>query len=254
MKFRQSVCSAFAILFVLPLICSAQLRQGENRVSPEARNASVSVHELLIPGKARKAFNKGTQLLAAKEFAAGIAEFQRAIKVFPDFYEAYYEIGLAQLRLNREEEAQSAFDSSIALSKSRYALPHFGLGIILANQKQFARAEATIRAGLELDSGLASGHFILAWVLAMAGQPTEAEKSARQAISCDSKLALAYLLLAEIHQKLNNPAAVVNDTDSFLKLAAPNTPASAAAETARAHALLLLSQKAEATAIAKTIP
>lgn len=253
MKSRQPVYIAFAVLLVLPLSCSAQLQQEKKQVPPEARDASVSVHELLIPNKARKAFNKGTQLLAAKEFAAGIVEFQHAIKAFPDFYEAYYKIGLAQLQLDREEEAQSAFDTSIALSKSGYAPPHFGLGIILGNGKQFSRAEAVIRTGLELDPGLASGHLILAWVLTMAGQPAEAEKSARQAVSCDPKLALAYFLLAEIHQRLNNPAAVVNDADSFLKLA-PNGPDSAVVEAARARALLVLSQKTDAAVIAKTIP
>lgn len=253
MKLRQLVYSAFGILFVVPLTCSGQLRQGNNWVPPEAGNASVSVHELLIPDKARKAFNKGTRLVAAKEFAAGIVQFQRAIKAFPAFYEAYYKIGLVQLQLNRETEAQSAFDTSIALSKSGYAPPHFGLGVILGNLKQFSKAEAAVRAGLELDPGQASGHLILAWVLTMAGQTTEAEKSARQAISFDSKMPLAYLLLAEIHQRLNKPAAVVYDVDSFLELA-PNHPARATAEAARARALLLLSQKTDAPVIASTIP
>ena len=253
MKSHQPAYIAFAILFVLPLTCSAQLQQAKNQVPPEARNASVSVHELLIPDKARGAFNKGTHLLAAKEFAAGIVEFQRAIKAFPDFYEAYYKIGLAQLQLNREEEARSAFDTSIALSKSRYAPSLFGLAIILGNQKQFARAEAMSRAGLELDPGLAPGQLILAWVLTMAGQLDEAEKSALKAVSCDPKLAVAYLLLTEIHQKLNEPAAVVFDADSFLKLA-PNGPDRAVVEAARAQALLVLSQKTDAAVIAKTIP
>jgi tetratricopeptide (TPR) repeat protein len=253
MKSRQPVYVAFAILFLVPLTCSAQWQPGENQPPPDARNASVSVHELLIPNKARKAFNKGTQLLAAKEFAAGIVEFQHAIKAFPDFYEAYYKIGLAQLQLNREAEAQSAFNASITLSKSRYAPSLFGLAIILGNQKQFAKAEATIRAGLEMDPALAPGHFILAWVLTMAGQLDEAEKSARKAVSCDPKLALAYLLLTQIHQKLNKPAAVVFDADSFLKLA-PSGPDSAVVEAARARALLVLSQKTDAAVIAKTIP
>ena len=253
MKSHRLVHTAFAILFVVPLTCSAQLRQQKNSVPPEARNASVSVHELLIPDKARKAFNKGTQLVAAKDFAAGIVQFQRAIQAFPAFYEAYYKIGLVQLQLNREAEAQSAFDTSIALSKSGYAPPHFGLGVILGNQRQFSKAEAVIRTGLVLDPGLASGHAILAWVLTMAGQTEEAEKSARQAISFDPKIPLAYLLLANIHQKLNKPAAVVYDADMFLKLA-PNAADSAAVEAARARALLLLSQKTNAPVIASTIP
>ena len=96
---------------------------------PVPGNASkVSAHELLIPQKARQAFDKGTKLLAAKDSAASIVEFQSAIKAFPDFYEAYYKIGLADLNLKSYPDAQAAFETSIELSKGRYPPSQFGLG------------------------------------------------------------------------------------------------------------------------------
>ena len=86
-----------------------------------------------IPRKARDAFSKGTQLLAANQTAASISEFQRALKIFPEFYEAQYKIGLASVNLHRYQDAQAAFEASIEVSKGRYAPSQFGLAIAIMN-------------------------------------------------------------------------------------------------------------------------
>jgi tetratricopeptide (TPR) repeat protein len=190
----------------------------------------VSAHELQIPRKARDTFNKGTQLLAANELAAGMAELQRAIKIFPDFYEAYYNIGLANLDLQHYAEAQAAFTTSIELSKGRYSWPQFGLGVVLCIQKQYAEAERAVRAGLDQYPADPDANLVLAWVLFSAGRLPEAERSARQAILGNAKLSMAYLLLAKIHLRQSDMRALVSDLNEYLRLdpdGAENTQARA---------------------------
>jgi hypothetical protein len=48
-----------------------------------------------------------------------------AANAFPNYYEAYYSIGVADLKLGRDTEAQQAFQKSIELSEGRYAPPQF---------------------------------------------------------------------------------------------------------------------------------
>jgi hypothetical protein len=74
--------------------------------------------------------------LSKNDPAASLIYFQRAASEFPNFYVAYHAIGLTQVRLGHEEEAQQAFQKSINASGGRYAEAHFGLSAILCNQQK----------------------------------------------------------------------------------------------------------------------
>ena len=142
--------------------------------------SAVPVHELGIPDKAREAYNKGVRQLDAADWLGSIPNFQRAIKSFPTFYEAYSGLGGAELSMQSWDSAEAAFRKSIELSRGMFAPAHFGLGVILCHRNQFADAEATNRDGIELDPADAHGHFSLAWVLyAMGRLPGGRAKRAR---------------------------------------------------------------------------
>jgi tetratricopeptide (TPR) repeat protein len=228
------VSSRIMALMIVPALCSAQSQGSPPPTANET--AIVSLRDLSIPKKASKAFNKGTRLLAAKNWDGSISEFQLAIEAFPAFYEAYYRMGIADAELNRRADAESAFRKSIELSEGRYAPPHFGLAMILTDRKeQLAEAETTARTGLALDPADAAGHFTLAWILYATDRLPDAEKSARQAVMCQPDLAAAYLLLAKIHQRESNPSAVAEDLDSYSRLD-PGGPESASAKDLRKEA------------------
>jgi len=244
--------SCVAVLAVSPVIGAAQSAPAAG-VPPVGDSSSyqVSAHELQIPPKAREAFNRGSQLLAAKESEASIAQFQHAIQIFPDFYEAYYKIGLANVNLQRYAEARGAFESSIELSKGRYAPSQFGLGIVLSMQKDFAGAEEAVRAGLDTYPADAAGNFTLGWVQFRAGHLPDAEKSARQAILSNPNLADAYLLLAQVHLRQSDLTSLVSDVDAYLRLD-PEGAHNAQARAVRAEAeQVLAKQQGQAPVVAK---
>jgi tetratricopeptide (TPR) repeat protein len=246
-----SCCLTF---LVLPLLCCAQSDFHKNDLAaPENAVSVVSARELSIPEKAIKAFNKGSQLLATKNSAASVPEFERAIKAFPGFYEAYYKLGLAELELQRKADARAAFGKSIELSDARFAPPYFGLGLALCNENLIAEAETSIRIGLGLDPTDATGNFTLAWVLYSASRLSDAEKSARQAILYSANFAMAYLLLGQIHLRQNNLPALVEDLDTYLRLA-PDSPQSGAARIIRTQAQHFLARHNMGSVVARANP
>ena len=87
----------------------------------------MSVRQLGIPEKARKSFEKGTQLLLRGNAARSIPEFKRAIVEYPSYYEAYYQLGTAQLELGLGQDAADAFTKSIQLSAGTFARSYFAL-------------------------------------------------------------------------------------------------------------------------------
>lgn len=197
-------------------ICSAQVNRTAS--VPTKLPLTVSVRELSIPAEAGRAFDRGTQLLAAKAWAASISEFRRAIKVFPTFYEAYYRIGIASGKLGHAMDAEAAFRKSLELSGDRYAPAHFGLGSILSDQRQFAEAESMVRSGLAIDPRDGAGYFALGWIQLRTDRLPDAENAARQALLREPGLAAAYVLLAQVHLRQSKPNAAEEDLDAYLKL------------------------------------
>ena len=248
------ISSCLLAIFALPLVCSAQ-PQPQTSAAPLPLNPSseISARELRIPSKALKLFNIGTKLLAEKNSAASVPEFQRAIKAFPDFYEAYYKIGIAELNLQHPGEAPAAFEKSIEVSHGRYPPADFGLGVALCLQEQFADAESAIRRGLDLDPVDADGYFTLAWVLFHAARVPDAEKNARQAILLNASFAEAYLLLGQIHLRQGNTSALVSDLDAYLRLD-PNGPHSTEAIAVRDQAQHLLAKQRAAVPVVAGTP
>ena len=190
-----------------------------------ANSPSVSVRGLSIPRRASNAYKKGIDHLAKHDPAGSLVHLQHAASEFPDFYEAYYAIGLAQLNLGRQEEAQQAFQRSIDASGGHYAEPHFGLSLVLCNQQKFAEAEPIIRRALELAPSFGPGHFILAWALFGLNRLDEAEKDSHEALMRDPRLALAHLLLAHIYNRRGDSSAVLSELDTYLRLT-PDGPLS----------------------------
>jgi tetratricopeptide (TPR) repeat protein len=197
--------------------------------------SSVSVRELTIPDKAREAYNKGIRQADAGDWTGSVPNFQRAIKSFPAYYEAYSGLGVAEVYLQNWNEAEASFRKCIELSGGTFAAAHFGLGLILSHRQQFPEAEAMIREGIQLDPADARGHFSLAWVLHTMGRLPEAEQSAREAILYKPTFPDPYLLLAQIHLDQGNFSSEIEDLDGYVKVD-PHGPLSARASAALADA------------------
>jgi tetratricopeptide (TPR) repeat protein len=253
MSCSRVILFCFLTLSIFPSVGSAQSKKTD-RSPVDYTRAVVSIHELSIPDKAKDAYNKGIRRLNVNDWVGGIPEFQRAIKSFPGFYEAYDMLGVAQLAMQHWVDAESSFRKSIELSGGRYATPHFGLGLILCiDRKQFAEAETLIRDGLDLDPADGSGHFALAWVLFTVARFPEAEQSAREAVRYKPAFAEPYLLLAQIHLRQNNQSAAIEDLDGYLKLD-PDSPRSARVKAARAEAQRALARETTNAITAQAIP
>lgn len=216
---------------VFPAVC---LAQSAPNASPINDNV-VSVQELRSPGESRKAFAKGAKLLLNGDAAESMAYFDRAIEKDPSYYRAYYDKGLAHLRLGHTAEAEKAFQKTIELTGGGYAPADFLMGLILCQMRQFRQAETVIQKGLEVDPGSATGKVFLGWTQFALNRPAEAERSAQQALFRKANLPEAYFLLAHIHNAQHNSPAVVADLQTYFRLD-PNGPESEDARTLLATA------------------
>jgi Flp pilus assembly protein TadD len=211
--------------------------------SPAHQNKyTVSVHDLKIASKARDEYQKGMECLAKNDFAGSVNHFTKAVKAFPEFYEALSQLGMAEVHLGSMEEASKAFQAAIDLSKGRYAPAQFGFGYVLYLEGKADEAEAVLRRGLEVNGNAPDGHVILGMALLQLDRLDEAERSAHEALLRRPGYAEAYLVLADVYARRRNYQEQLQDLETYLRLE-PRGPGSARAHQAREMALKILGER-----------
>ncbi len=154
---------------------------------------TISVRELKIPGKARNEYAKGLGSLAKQDLAGSAEHFQKAAQAFPDYYEAFYHIGVVKTKEGLLGEALPAFQKAIDLSGGRYAWAEFGI-----NSPE--------------------GYLFLAMALLRLNRLDEAEKSAREALLRNPNLAQAYLVLSDAYGRRKDYLEQLQGLEAYLKL------------------------------------
>jgi tetratricopeptide (TPR) repeat protein len=200
---------------------------------------TVSVRQLKIPEKAQAEFQKGLERVAKNDPVRSLGHFTKATQAFPGYFEAYYNMGVAQMTLGHIDDAMKAFQTSIDLSGGRYALAQFGYGYLLCQQGRPDEAEKVIRRGLEVEDAAAEGYVILGEALKQLHRLDEAEKSVHEALLRNPNHAGAYLVLSDVAEGKGDYRAEIEDLDIYLKLQ-PNGPGSDLARKGRAKAQRML--------------
>ncbi len=200
---------------------------------PEETGNSVSALELGLPSKTRANFRKGMDILYTKnDPEASLPVLQKVVTTSPDFYEGYFHLGIAYDQLHRPEEAEAAFRKAISLSGEKYPQAFIALGSLLNTLQRAVEAEALVRRGLEIDGSLWQGHYEMGRSLAALNRLEEAEKSLGAVLKLRNDYAPTYLLLANVHIKMKNQPALLNDLNEFLRLE-PDGPQSPQAKKLR---------------------
>lgn len=211
---------------------------------PTAPGDTVSAHELTIPDKARDEFDRGAKLMASSkpDYKKALTHFERAIKEFSDYYEAYAQAGIAQYHLGEKEAAEQALRKSVQLSSGHYLDALALLAQMLNDQGRFAESEPFARNCATEDESAWGCDLELARALAGLKRPTEAELIAIKASQLNPGNAGTFLILGNIHIEEHKYSEVVKDFDAYLKL----NPTGAESEQVRA------SQEQARRALART--
>jgi len=200
---------------------------------PVPQGDVTSAHQLSAPSKARNAYDKGVAKMDVKpgpnsnapaNYKEAVAHFERAIKEFPGYYEAYAQMGVAYVHLNDFNAGEIALRKSVELSSGKYPPAIKLLSILLNDQNRFADAEVMARQAVEADPSAWRGPYELSRALLGLRRLPEAEASAFKARDLRPDNAEVYVLLIRVHVSTQNAAALMQDADAYLKYA-PDGPA-----------------------------
>jgi len=177
----------------------------------------VSVKDLAIPEPARLEFSKGEEALHARNTDESLKHFQKAIKIYDAYPQAYRMLGNAFLQKQQWPEAETALKKSISLQPD-LAPSYFDLGALRNQTKNYLGAEEALKKGLELTPDATAGKYELAKTYWAMGRWQDAAPFAVDTVKEAPDLAAAHVLLANIRLKQRDAAGALHEYQEYLRI------------------------------------
>lgn len=203
---------------------SVFLKPGGKSQKAQSSGPFISVHELSMPAAARKLMDSGKKkLYAGNNAEAALHEFEAAVAKAPDYYEAYYQMGMACLSLQKPAEAENNLRISVSLSNQTYPEAVLALAILFLGRHDSTNGEPLLRRGLELNPNSWVGYYELGKLELYRMHLEPALDAAKTAESLAPQQPKVYRLLSLIHLRQKNYQAALADLDSYIRLD-PDSP------------------------------
>lgn len=111
---------------------------------------SVSLLALQAPKNAKKAFDKGISLTAANKPTEALASFEVAVTDYPQYADAWLDMGKIQWQLGRKEDARASFRKSMDLD-NKLVGPWQELGFMACDDSKWEEALKYLDQAVRLD-------------------------------------------------------------------------------------------------------
>lgn len=148
---------------------------------------ATSMTTLTAPKDARKAYDKGRELIKKNKLADAQKELDKAVGLHPKFAAAWFELGRVHLASNRNDEARSALDKAIE-SDPKYVNPYLPLAQMAASTQKWQEAADFSGRLIRLNPVDFPQAFLINGIANYnLKNHDEAEKSAREAVKLDTQ-------------------------------------------------------------------
>lgn len=171
-----------------------------------------------VPLEAQSEFEKGRGALALKDNRAALAHLERAVTLYPDFYEAQLLLGTTYATERRLKEAAAALSKALQV-KPDSAAALFALGDVYRREKRYKDAAEVLEKGLKLDENSWQGYFTQARLYWEMNDIKRAAPAIGHTLQLKPDFAEAHLLAGNILLKLNSPERALIEYEEYLKLA-----------------------------------
>ncbi len=147
---------------------------------------TISATSLNAPKDAKKAFEKGRDLLRKKKAADAQKEFEKAVAAYPKYAIAWYELGQLQQQDSKVEEARNSYAQALA-ADAKFISPYLQLAVLAAKENKWQDVADTTDRALRLNPmDFPQAFFYNSVANYNLKKIDAAEKSAREAVKLDT--------------------------------------------------------------------
>jgi Flp pilus assembly protein TadD len=184
----------------------------------EGTDVTISSAELAIPEEARSEFEKGKLLLEEKHDVPGSrAHFQKAIKIDPNFVQAYILLGMTYLQDLEFDKSKTAINHALQLEPNS-GPAYLALGACLNQQKDFASAEKALTKGLEIVPDSAEGHYEIGKAYWGLHRWQDADPHAQKAVQMLPNVPGTHVLMGNVLLQKRDAAGALKEFQEYLRL------------------------------------
>jgi predicted Zn-dependent protease len=176
-----------------------------------------------VPKRALVFYEKALELSNTKDHRGAIEQLKLAIEQYPDFMNAFNEMGVQYLKLNELEKADEALLAALKIKPDAME-PLVNRGITLFRLNRFRDAEPVLQMALKINDQSAVGHYYMGRTLAKLKRYNEAEKELYFSISLSpDEMKEAHRILAMMFIDTDDRRRAIAELETYLKLA-PSAP------------------------------
>lgn len=186
---------------------------------------TISATTSMAPKDARKAFDKGRELLQKEKVEEAAKEFEKAVRIYPKYAIAWNDLARLHLSRGEKEEARAAFEHAIQADR-KYVNPYEGLAQIAAIQKKWQEAADITDRVLRLNSELPDAWYLSAAANLNLHNGEAAEKCANALVKMDAARLnpRVYHVVGLIRAQRGDYEDAVANLQKFIETDAPGPP------------------------------
>ena len=175
----------------------------------------ISLASLKVPKKAKKEFKKAHKAVRKKKYDEALRRLEKATAIYPQYAEAFNEMGVIYIEQKRNTEARQAFQQAIAADPD-WVRSYVNLASLQMREPQ--QLLETSNKILQLYPTLSPGHFFHSYANLSMGRLEEAEQSALAADRHEHRqVPQIHLVLASIYRHKGQLAKAEKQLRTFLK-------------------------------------
>ncbi len=176
-----------------------------------------------VPKAAQKAFNQAVKQRSENQYQNALKSFDKAIEVFPEFFQAYSERGHTHLAMADPDGAAKDFAQALRLNAG-YAPALRGAGLCEFLRGQYLEAVRDLEKAASAETGNATTHLFLGAANLALDRRDQARANLEKALAIDPiAAARAHVHLANLYIKENQPDRAAKEIQSYLEIV-PNSP------------------------------
>ncbi len=183
------------------------------------QGTTISANAARAPKEAKKAYEKGHNLLKKKKFAESQEQLQKAVAVYPQYADAWFDLGLLHEAQEQTEEARRCYLEALQ-ADSRFISPYWRLALFAVKENNWQQVKDLTEKALALNPlDYPLGHFYNAVANLYLQKLDAAERSARKAQMLDSQhnITKLPLLLSRILEQKGNYSGAAEQLRGYLK-------------------------------------
>ena len=188
-----------------------------NAVPRRATTAGGVVFAQDVPADAAAEYERAMESLGKKERARAAEQLKRALKIFPNYFDASQQLGLLYVEGEEYQQAMAPLVKAVEINP-KAAQSYLGLGIASVNLGRPDLALDPLERARKLDAKSYRVHFYLGLALTDLNRLDEAIDALREAqrLGASAKFGAARLYLASVYTKRGQHREAATELEAYL--------------------------------------